>query len=279
MSIFDKLEKEYSRLIRGREDIDFIGVNISPPKLKVYQRCEVLDEISHLLKDRGMLINSENILSSEHIQGIRRTDLAIGARTDKNMEHLFSLLRERIGFFAAHEEAIKKLASLKVTDTEGYKFMSLYHIGLTKHYGAITTLKLYLFLRWCTDPCIDFWNFEYMDSYFMNSLKNILAPEYTDLLHMVDDILSDPTKHLWMLGIDVTSSGVEKIKVYIRNTNRNRNIYRILAEVLGKDKHVTYLTAGLSEAEEWHTKHEELNCEGVALGMNLHRKYSLNLYY
>ncbi|MBQ7217096.1 MAG: hypothetical protein IJS39_14055 [Synergistaceae bacterium] len=279
MSIFDGLDEKYSILAAGRKDIDFIGLNISTPELKIYQRCGAQDEISRLLKARGMLINAETVLSSKRTEGIRRTDLAIGERTDSNMEYLFSLLREKTDFFAAHEQAVRKFASLRVTDAEGYKFMSLYHIGLTEYYGAVTALKLYLFLRRCSDPCIDFWRFEYMDQYFIESLKDILAPEYGDLLLMAESILSEPAKHLWMLGIDITSSGAEKIKVYIRNTDRSENIYRLLADVLEKDGRRAFLTAGLIESESWHARHKELKCEGAALGMNLRGEYSLNLYF
>ena len=277
MILLTELDEKYSSLVKDRRDIDFIGVNIAPFELKVYQRCEADDEITCALQARDMLHNIESVLSSEH--DTYRTDIAIKARTDVNMEYLFDVLRGRAEFFAFREAFIRNIAVLKVTDAEGYKFMSLYHIGFAEQHGTITALKFYFRLMWCVNPGTEYEKFEYIDSYFIDSIRRLLAPDYEELLHIAEKIVSQSEKHLWMLGIDLTSSGVEKVKIYIRNTNPSENVYRLLVDVLCESSLMSTLTTELRTIEEWNLRHEELKCEGFALGMTSNHEYSLNLYY
>lgn len=277
MILLEELDEKYSSLVKSRKDIDFIGVNIAPFELKVYQRCEADDEITCALKARGMLRSVEMVLSSEH--DTHRTDIAIKALNDVNMKYLFDVLRDRAEFFASQEYFIRNIAALKATDAEGYKFMSLYHVGFAEQHGTITALKFYFRLMRCVNPGTEQEKFEYIDSYFIDSIRRLLTPEYEELLHIAEKIVSQSEKHLWMLGIDLTLSGVEKVKIYIRNTNPNENIYRLLVSVLGESLRMSTLTTELRTVEEWNLRHEELKCEGVALGMTSHHDYSLNLYY
>ena len=277
MILLTELDEKYSSLVKDRRDIDFIGVNIAPFELKVYQRCEADDEITCALQARDMLHNIESVLSSEH--DTYRTDIAIKARTDVNMEYLFDVLRGRAEFFAFREAFIRNIAALKVTDAEGYQFMSLYHIGFAERHGTIAALKFYFRLMWCVNPDIKHEKFEYMDSYFIDSIRRILAPEYEELLHIAEKILSQSPKHLWMLGSDLTSSGVEKVKIYIRNTNPSENIYGLLAGVLSENLRMCMIPEELRTIEEWNLRHKKLRCEGFALGMTPDHEYSLNLYY
>lgn len=279
MILLSELDEKYSSLVKGRKDIDFIGVNIAPFALKVYQRCEADDEMTCALKARGMLHNTEVVQSSGQEHDTHRIDFAVKARNDVNMEYFFDVLRSKAEFFASQESFIKKIAALKVTDAEGYKFMSMYHIGFAERYGTITALKFYFRLMWCVNPGTEHEKFEYMDSYFIDSIRRLLAPEYEELLQAAEKILSQPQKHLWMLGIDLGSSGVEKVKIYIRNTNPNENIYGLIAGVLGKSLRMLPITAELRTVEEWNLSHEELKCEGCVLGMTSDHEYSLNLYY
>ena len=279
MILLAELDEKYSSLVKGRKDIDFIGVNIAPFELKVYQRCEVDDEITCALKARGMLRNTEVVLSSEQEHDTHRTDIAVKARNDVNVEYLFDVLRGKAEFFASQESVIRDIAALKVTDAEGYQFMSLYHIGFAERHGTIAALKFYFRLMWCVNPDIKHEKFEYMDSYFIDSIRRILAPKYEELLHIAEKILSQSPKHLWMLGIDLTSSGVEKVKIYIRNTNPSENIYGLLAGVLSENLRMWMIPEELRTIEEWNLRHKKLRCEGFALGMTPDYEYSLNLYY
>ncbi len=279
MILLAELDEKYSSLVQGRKDIDFIGVNIAPFALKVYQRCEADDEITCALKARGMLRNAEVVLSSGQEHDTHRIDIALKARNDVNMEYLFDVLRDEAEFFASQESFIRNIAALKVTGAEGYKFMSMYHIGFAERYGTTTALKFYFRLMWCVKPDTVHEKFGYMDSYFIDIIRRLLAPEYEELSQVAEKILSQSEKHLWMLGIDLGSSGVEKVKIYIRNTNPSENIYGLLIGVLCNSLRMSPITAELRTVEEWNLSHEELKFEGFALEMTSDHEYSLNLYY
>lgn len=327
------MEQKYKQFLENLaypfiyHNIDYIGVNIDSKdsKFKMYwsDHCNVKQEywITKWANNNGMFHYQETIEhesykleQNELTSKIRRfqCDLRLKNRNNKNMEELFSVLKNKEKIFEKYEEMIREISEINIDISWENKerYSALYFLGyiydcLIENQDfcennvveqQLKVLKLHWINRKCKDSNILYKDFLCDDNYFLDYLKDVKNTKYYLITDLVKEVAIACKCHLWMNGLDIDERGLKKYKIYIKYPkNAYSNIQVILNQynmILHNDsktndtnlddkiiRQYRAFAKRIEEIENWHYLHTELVLEGIAFGIDDDDICSINFYY
>lgn len=293
----------------GGGEFDYIGVSAcskrgTSPEVRVYRATDIphdnnaCSDLIDLLVSRNMIRRYETVFTRD--RNLIRFDIALQQRTDENMEAVFSQMRKQSEEFTANESEIRKAASMKITDAEESRYAALYHIGLAQNRGGAETggngiegIKFYCLTRWCDNPAALEPGNDFRDQYFMEKIIDNLGADDSILFTLADNMLNNGLFHLWMFGIDIGKQNRSKRKIYLKSMTKDPAILTVarntMQDMLSSDKPMENLTENSGILQrlkkktetilQWSFTHEELECRGIAIGIDEKKELYLNVYY
>lgn len=266
--------------------IDYIGINISENNIpnyefKVYYAEEYSLNIEHpfidFLLEKELLCYREKVNNEKN--GIKRIDIALKNRNNKNILSLFEWLTENTSMFARIQTEVKSLSKMKITELEDFDYSSLYHVSFVAQNEKIKVIKFHFLNRMCQDPNVIGINIRYDNRYYLDYLSMCDLPNFNKVLNTVNLLIKNHGGNLWMTGADYTDDhDFLKYKIYIKNIP---NFYRALTD--------TFLLKGFDDTsgmiqkikcvEAWNKKHIEFICVGVAIGVDVQDEFIINFYF
>lgn len=266
--------------------IDYIGVNIAENnsslyEFKVYYAEEYSLNIVHpfidFLLEKDMLCYREKVNNEKN--GIKRIDIALKNRNNKNILSMFEWLTVNTSMFTRIQTEVKRLAQMKITDLKDFDYSSLYHVSFVAQNEKIKVIKFHFLNRICQDPnAIDI-NIRYDNRYYLEYLSMCNLLNFDKVLNTVNLLIKNYGGNLWMTGVDYTDNNdYLKYKIYIKNIP---DFYKALTD--------TFLLKGFDETsdiiqkikciEDWNKEHFEFICVGVAIGVDVQDEFIINFYF
>lgn len=267
-----------------QQDVSSIGIDFNREKIsfKAYmgkkQEEICKDDLVKLsssglletIMDKGMLYCIETVYDTRKLWS-GRYDIALGNRTNDNMEWLFHQLKMKTTFMAEYEMLIRKISSMKIAEHSNYQLAALYHIGVLEKENRIKALKFYFTARHQNIPEYHSKNFEYHDEEYLDFWGNCGLEEFSMLRDIAQDMRAYCGGHAWLAGLDISENGIGRCKIYLKKMN---NVYEYLKTIFNgiyRDK--------IEQLEVWHYKNPQFVFMGLAIGFDKTDMFSLNLYY
>lgn len=266
--------------------IDYIGINIAEGnsslyEFKVYYAEEYSLNIVHpfidFLLEKEMLYYREKVNNEKN--GIKRIDIALKNRNNKNILSMFEWLTVNTSMFARIQTEVKRLAQMKITELKDFDYSSLYHVSFVAQNEKIKVIKFHFLNRMCKDPDAIYINIRYDNRYYLDYLSMCNLLNFDKVLNTVNLLIKNHGGDLWMTGVDYTDNNdYLKYKIYIKNIS---DFYRALTD--------TFLLKGFNETsgiiqkikcvEKWNKEHFEFICVGVAIGVDVQDEFVINFYF
>lgn len=265
------------------EKVDYLGINISTDwmcdtEFKIYYSDKFSRKKTHPLIDflaSENMVRYQTMVNDQDDSRRLRFDVGIKNRTNKNMERMFEWLDENVEIFRDYKNEIKRLASMRMTNQEGFEYASLYFIGFIALDGEIDVLKYHFYNRICDNPDELYNHYKFADAYYLGYLNKCGIKVFSNLVDIINLILLHCGGHLWMTGVDYKKEGSYKYKIYIKNLQR---LYDGLLVVFADDKN-SFLKDRIASVKAWNEKHTCFKCEGVAICLDNDNNLSVNFYY
>lgn len=266
--------------------VDYIGINIAENnnslyEFKIYYAEEFSLGITHpfidFLFEKKMLGYRERVNNEKN--GIKRIDIALKNRNNKNILSMFEWLTVNTSMFAKIQAEVKRLAQMKITELRDFNYSSLYHVSFVAQNEKIKVIKFHFLNRICQDPDILGINIRYDNGYYSDYLSMCNLFNFGKVLNAVNLFIKNHGGNLWMTGVDYTdNSDYLKYKIYIKDIS---DFYGALTDtflLIGFDK-----TSGIIQkikcVEEWNKEHSEFICVGVAIGVDVQDEFIINFYF
>ncbi|MDO5151636.1 MAG: hypothetical protein Q4D76_19980 [Oscillospiraceae bacterium] len=266
--------------------IDYIGINIAESdssfyEFKAYYSEEYSLGITHsfidFLLEKEMLYYREKVNNEKN--GIKRIDIALKNRNNKNILSMFEWLKVNTSMFSKIQAEVKRLAQMKITELKDFDYSSLYHVSFVAQNEKIKVIKFHFLNRMCQNPEVPGINIRYNNEYYLDYLSMCNLLNFDKVLNAVNLLIKNHGGNLWMTGVDYTENGnYLKYKIYIKNIS---DFYGALKD--------TFLLTGFNEnsgiikkikcVEEWNKHHIEFICVGVAIGVDVQDEFIVNYYF
>jgi hypothetical protein len=289
-----KLEDSYKKFIGNFDDdglaekTEYVGANLSikngTPHVdyKLYFNTKASLEAHHPIVDslheKGMLRAVTKIHDTEH-GDCDRFDLGLAKRTKENMTFFLELLSEHAPIMQEHLDEICLLNQMKISDNPEEASAALYFFGFLEIGGKVEAVKPHFLTRFCADTDRIGIDDHYNDDYYLQFLMETEIVHFKKIVPLVETLLETVGGHLWMVAADYFQNGVVKYKIYVKK--RGIELYHGLRKAIKASdiREKNLLIDGLESLECWHRQHCELMVDGIAVGLDVKGRWSLNFYY
>ncbi len=279
--IDNKIKQTFSSVILGNikiDNLDYFGINISSDSnkdfaFKIYYKNKYSQELylksekNHLIEFliKNNLMNFLTVVHDKSHTDCSRYDVGLANQTNGKMELLFSYLKENCSFYKKYEKEILELSKMKATDMEDRDYRSFYFVALL---DGGKTLKCHWLNRvYSYDTKI------LNNEYYINFIENSGVDGFKKILPIAKKIIKNCSADLWMEGIDYTEFGSKKHKIYL---HRAEEVYEGLIKTYSDNQE---LQKKLKIIQEWNNLHQEIYCDGFAIGEDADNNSVINFYF
>jgi len=282
--IDEKIIKSFpKKILKNLEsnNLDYFGINISsnPEKdfafklyyknkysQKLYSKSKKIPLIEFALENK--MTNFIQIVHDKNHIDCSRYNINLTNQTNRNMELLYSFLKENCSFYEKYEKEILELAKMKIINATDKDYCSFFFIALL-NYANESILKCYWYNQVCNCKAEYFNNNEY----YIDFIEKCNVDGLKKILPTAKRALKNCVANLWMEGIDYTISGLKKYKIYLREPQKP---YEGLIKTYSRNKEIK---KKIKIIEKWNNIHKEIYCAGFAIGKDINKHSTINFYF
>lgn len=280
--LYQKTLNKYSCKF-SKEDIDFIGLNISQNggiEFKIYPIPD--DNINTGSAKSGIekfLLHNDLCRCKCFAYSLfgERSYVAIKNKDKENIEKLFEELSNRYSYINKNIAEIKKISLMKVSDDSEQCFSSLHMIGEKSIMNDTDVINIEWITRKMPNPNNPGLDYKYDDVYYLTYLESLDIKLLSSLCKCVRNYLFDYIEngnlHIWLVAIDYFSNGEKKYKFYFKFDSHTSNNIKDTLFKMSSNIHDK-----MEEFYQFLSFHNDFSLYGFAIGIDSNFDKSFNYY-
>lgn len=280
--LYQKTLDKYSEKF-SKEDIDFIGLNISQNGDIEFKIYPIPDD--NIYKDSAKS-SVEKFLLHNNLCRCKcfayslfgeRSYVAIKDKSKENIEKLFEELSNHHSYINKNIDEIKKISLMKVSDDSEHCFSSLHMIGEKSMKKDNNILNVEWITRKMSDPNNPGFDYKYDNMYYLNYLDSLNIKSFSCLCdfvrnYLLNDIVNGKL-HVWLVAVDYILNEKKKYKIYFKCDSEYKfPLDHIILNIVSDKKELP------NQINEFLNIHNELSVYGFAIGIDFDNSISLNCY-